>query len=277
MVLWLGLVLAGGVDRVPEDFPTIQEAVDRGDGDVISVGAGRWAGARVDRAVVLEGRRGAILDTGVSVGALEVGLWLVEGADGTVVRGLGFDCDAQLDGAVFSSARQGGLARDVVVERVALRRCAQGVSVVGLPGASVDGGWTVRDSRIDGVRTEALRGGSGGGIGVVAYNVSDVDIVGNAFVGWSDDAVDFASAGVVLAGCARCSVVGNRFATEGAQWGHASVVDAGATLRGGLVCRDLVVADNEAQDGAWQGVDVRLHGTEGVLVDNNLAEVWASE
>jgi len=275
-MLWIALALAGGVDRVPEDFPSIQAAVDEGQGEVISVGPGRWAGARVDRPVAIEGRSGAVLDAGVRVGSLDVGLWLVEGARGGDVRGLAFDCDGQLDGALYSGSARGGLARDVVVEGIVAQGCVQGISIVGPAGTRVDGDWMVVGSRFDGARTDALRGGRGGGIGVLAYNVSGVEVVDNGFVGWSDDAVDFASAGVVTVGCGECSVVGNRFGTKGWQWGRASIVDAGSTVRGGLVSVDLVVADNETRDGAWRGFGVRLFGSEGALVENNVGKVWST-
>src|SRR5881394_278915 len=41
------------VDRVPEDYATIQQALDQGSARVISVAAGAYAGAFVSRAVAI--------------------------------------------------------------------------------------------------------------------------------------------------------------------------------------------------------------------------------
>lgn len=265
-MLWITVALAGGVDRVPEDFPTIQAAVDAGQGEVISVAAGRWAGARVDRPVALEGRPGAIVDVGVSVGPLEVGFWLVDGADGVEIAGFGVDCDAQVDAGVFSSARRGGIARDVMVFDNRFRSCVQGVTVSG------DGGparWEISGNRFDGTRALALSGASGGSLGVVAYGVSAVDVVGNGFVGWIEEDVGFSSAGVALGGCVGCGVVGNVFAARGALlWRGPVVADEGGT-------RELVVADNDAR-GEVEARGARLERVDGLLATGNVGGAWDS-
>lgn len=226
-MLWMVTVaLAAEVDRVPEDFATIQEAVDQGIAPVIEVAAGRWAGARVDRSVALRGREGAIVDVGVPVGRLSAGLWLVDGADGVRIEGFRFDCEAQVDAGVFSSARRDGLATGVQIAHNGFRGCVQGVTVA----AERDGeapvvDWWVHDNRFHSLITGPLGGGEGGGIGVLGYGVGAVDVAQNRFTGWVQQA-GFATAGVALVGVEGGIVIANGFWEQGGA-GHVPVVIEG--------------------------------------------------
>ncbi len=243
-MLWIALALAGDVDRVPEDFDTLQAAVDRGLADTIVLAAGRWEGARVHRGVRIVGEPGAIVERGPRVDGREAGLWLVEGADGTVVEGLIVDCEGPLELGVVSSARRGGLAHDVLLQDLQLRRCVRGISVIGRPGRIVEAGWGVFGARVDG-RTE------GPAVGIIVVNVGRVELLDNAFVGWTA-ATGMQGAGVALSGCRGCALVGNRFETMGAA-PLVSVKDVGAVVEGGLPSADLIRAENEAWHGAWWG------------------------
>lgn len=276
MVLILGVAMAwaGGVDRVPEDFPTLQAALDEGRGDTVRLGPGRWAGATVDRPVHLVGAPGAVIDQGLGVGPLAVGLWVRPGGSGSRIEGVGFDGDAQLDAGIYSSARRGGLATDVAVVGSTFTRCVQGVTVSG-PAGGATASWTVEGSVFDGLRAHTLGGGSGGAIGVFAARVGDVDVVGNRFEGRVHEE-GFASGGVVLGGCVRCSVVGNTFAMEGVVRGHAAVIDDPRAVGSTAPSRDLVLADNDARDDvtAWWGESYRLHAVDGLLEDGNDRAAW---
>ena len=76
LVLWLVIVLLlplgvqakpGNEWVVPDDFATIQEAIDSAsvvDGDVIRVRPGSHAGAYVSKMVTIKGMDGAIIDSG---------------------------------------------------------------------------------------------------------------------------------------------------------------------------------------------------------------------
>lgn len=51
--------------RVPEDYPTIQEAINAAsDGDTIMVGPGEWYGGIVDKPLKIRGKRGAVIVDG---------------------------------------------------------------------------------------------------------------------------------------------------------------------------------------------------------------------
>jgi hypothetical protein len=266
---WVSLVWAGGIDRVPEDFDTLQRAVDEGRGSVIELAAGRHAGAVVDRSVVIRGVAGAVIDQGVEAGRLTPGLWLVDGADGVVVQGLIFDGDGALDAGVYSSVARGGVVDGVQLLGNRFERCVQAVTVVGDAA-----GWSIVGNRFDGLGAGPLRGGEGGGIGVYARQAEGLVVLDNLFVGWVPE-LGFATAGVALRDCDSCSVVGNRFAMRGGEGRHGAVVDAlGGGDAGGS--QELVLADNDAGEDAagWSGVSFWVGG-EGVLVEGNVGEVWA--
>jgi len=229
-------VAGADVDRVPEDFPTVQEAVDHGEASVIRVGAGRWAGAVVDRPVRIVGVDGAVFDRGVVAGRLTPALHLLPGASGTTVEDLVVDCHSQVDAGVFSTVRRGGVATDVVVRGNRFEGCVQGVTVAGRDEAPVDALWWVEGNTFAGLSAAPLRGGTGGVLGVVAMNVALVDVVDNRFEGWADEVERFRSAETALVGCERCSVVANGFGVVGGAT-HAAVVDEGS--------RAVVVDGNE--------------------------------
>jgi len=226
MLLFVVTALAADVDRVPQDFPTLQAAVDEGTAPVIRLGKGRWAGATVDRAVQIVGDE-AIIDRGVDAGRLTPALHLVAGADGVTVEGVRVDCDGQVDAGVFSSVRRGGLATDVVVRDSGFRGCVQGVTVAG--DGATDALWWIEGNRFHGIGAAPLRGGQGGALGIVAVDVAMVDVVDNRFVGWVDEVEGFTTAETALVGCERCSVVGNRFEAVGGVT-HEAVVEDGARV-----------------------------------------------
>lgn len=59
------VVAKGNIIKIPEDFPTIQEAVNAAvDGYKIEVGKGEWYGAIVNKAVEIMGKKGAIIVDG---------------------------------------------------------------------------------------------------------------------------------------------------------------------------------------------------------------------
>src|SRR6478609_3154334 len=92
----VGTTASAGTLRVPQDFATIQAAVDAAQpGDHVRVGPGRWCGATVDKRVRIEGHGlstivGCASPT-LDAGPLRVGFLLTAGASGSQVRGFVFD------------------------------------------------------------------------------------------------------------------------------------------------------------------------------------------
>ena len=172
-VLCVVVVAAGGVAaaatlRVPEDFATIQAAVQAASaGDTIRVGAGTWCGATVDKRVRLEGRA---LPTIVGCAAptldalpLRVGFLLGAGASGSQVRGFVFDgrgvSNTNTTPLAFAVFARG--ADDVVISGNVVAGTAQALTNSG------GSGWLVDWNAIFGLTAFTCDGFCGGGDGIV--------------------------------------------------------------------------------------------------------------
>ncbi len=283
LTLLAAAALAGPVDRVPQDFPTLQDALDRGTADVIHLGPGTWAGARVDRPVHLVGE-GAILTSGPKARGERAALILGPGASGSTLEGLVFDCESDtLDLGVWSSARTGDVAHEVEITRNSFLGCVQAVTNAGsrqrtCATADVDGGrfWSVHDNVFDGLATRTDRGGSGGGVAVLLYNTHGADVYDNVFTGAVEDDARFATSGVGLAGCVDCTVSGNTFQVTGGRYWYSAVTNAGAQLGGAVASRNLLLADDDAFDDSapWLGVSFVSRGSVDTEVGENLGVAY---
>ena len=167
-----------GVDRVPEDFPTLQEAIDLGSAATIQVASGEYAGAVVDRSVALVCKGQCMITTGVPVSSSEAGLVLTSRSDGSQIRGFDF---VDLDLGVYASCETLGAAPDgVSVERNAFVNTAQGVTV---NGTDCDGGndWVIERNRFHDLRSDISN--CGGGLGVYLISVEGGLVSRNVFRG----------------------------------------------------------------------------------------------
>ena len=140
----------GAVILVPEDFATIQEAVDAAsDGDTIEVGAGNWFGAIVDKAVEIRGKGGTVINDGPAHGSgLIQGFRLLAGSDGAVISHLTFETDLTI--------MNGAAVNDVTIEHNTFLNSVQAVS--NWRGS----GWMISHNDIVDLRTR-----NGGGIGIL--------------------------------------------------------------------------------------------------------------
>jgi len=103
---------AQGVDRVPQDYPTIQTAITYGTARTIAISPGHWAGADVTRPVTIHGNN-ATIDTSVPLPPLPrdtfAGLTLRASTTSSTITDFTFDCSGpQMDMGVFSSRRSAG-------------------------------------------------------------------------------------------------------------------------------------------------------------------------
>lgn len=271
------------VDRVPEDFATIAEAVAHGTAPVIRVGPGEWQGAVVDRRVRLIGED-AVIVGGVKAGALRPGFALTAGATGTEVRGFEFACDGRaLDAGVFTSARRGGAADKVTVADNVFGRCVQAVTNAGWPTddcvpARLTGGsyWVVTGNVFDGFATRAASGAEGGGIGVFLFNVEAADVIENLFTGEVEDRPAFTTSGVFMAGCWDCTVALNDFEVSGGRHYWSAVSNFGYYQAGAAASRNVAVLDNDAsRDSApHRKVSFRSYDSQAVELDGNRGQAW---
>lgn len=270
--------MLAAVDRVPQDFPTLQAAVDQGHAPTIVLGPGRWTGAVLTRKVALVGE-GAVIDAGVPVpGGATAALVLPGEASGSSIEGLSVDCRGDgLDLGVYASAaRLGSAADDVTVAHDLFRGCVQAVTDAGGRRAScddeaVDGGafWSIHDNVVDGIVGRFDAGHAGGGVGVFVFNATGAHVYANTFLGEASAPAPNAASGVALAGCLDCAVESNRFLVRSARW--AAITNAGATLPGAVASRRLLLADNDAgaDSAPWLGVSfVSLDSVATDTVDN---------
>ncbi|MBX2803290.1 MAG: hypothetical protein KTR31_36760 [Myxococcales bacterium] len=283
--LLITAALASDTDRVPQDFATIQQAVDEGTAPVIEVSAGRYAGAQLTRPVHVVGHD-AVIARGVRVGGrVRAGLTVAAAASGSVIEGFVFDCtSSKLDLGVYGSDQRLGSSADrieVVDNRFA--GCAQAVTNAGSAvrdchSERVTGGeyWTIRNNTIDGLATRLDRGGNGGGIGILVYNATGADVFGNRFTGPVVDTPQFRTSGVALAGCIDCTVSDNAFDVKSGRYWYASVTNAGAQLPGAAASRNLLLAGNDASaDSApWLGVAFVSRGSSATELDGNVGVAY---
>jgi parallel beta-helix repeat protein len=150
--------VAAATINVPDDYSTIQEAIDAASpGDTISVAAGTYAGAIVNKDVTISGASGgtSVIDTGVPYkdgSSLTTAFRLDSDADGAEISDFTINCDANTSFyfAIFARA-----ADDVTIDSLQINDTVQGISNWG------GSGWTITDNTI----TDTVAAG-GGGIGI---------------------------------------------------------------------------------------------------------------
>ncbi|TNE91156.1 MAG: hypothetical protein EP330_05790 [Deltaproteobacteria bacterium] len=282
--LLVGSALAADVDRVPEDFATIQDAVDHGTASVIVVGPGQWAGATVDRPVSIQGKD-AVIVSGTRKRGAAIAFPMKESASGSEIVGFTFDCTSKkLDLGVYASVQHmGGAPDEVNVSNNTFLSCVQGVTNTGsrteeCESGDVDGGkyWTVQGNDFRGFSTHTDTGSFVGGIGVYMFNVSSNDVYNNTFSGWVQDTPKFTTGGIVLAGCKDCVIAENNFAVGGGKYYWASVSNLGYYQDGAAPSeRVSIVANNAAHDAApYKGTNFRSIDSFEVELDENNGGVY---
>ena len=208
-----------------------------------------------------------------------------EAASGSVIEGFVFDCTTRhLDLGVYgSAARLGSVASRIEVVDNRFAGCAQSVTNTGHPAdrcdsEAVTGGawWTIRNNTIDGLASTLDRGGEGGGIGVLLYNVTGADVFGNRFTGSVADEVRFATSAVALAGCIDCVVADNAFDVAGGRFWYSAVSNAGARLPGAVASHNLLLSGNDASTNSapWLGVSFVSRGSMATVVEDNVGVAY---
>ena len=218
-ILWLLLLVLPGyckIIKVPQDFGTIQLAVDSADpGDKIIVGPGTWTGATITKFLILIGEENPVINSGpLAVAGMPVGFFLNgEGVgndpDGTTIRGFTFDgsgyatSGTNLAFAVF--ARK--------TDNVSITHCTVLGTIQGITNTAGDG-WTISHNKIVNQGTLSW----GGGIGIVVqtsfFDQSDraVDntITFNDITGIAGSPVGFGVAGIGVISAANTVVKNNK-------------------------------------------------------------------
>ena len=202
-ILWLLLLVLPGyckIIKVPQDFGTIQLAVDSADpGDKIIVGPGTWTGATITKFLILIGEENPVINSGpLLFGFAPTGFFLNGEAGsprGTTIRGFTFDgtgyatSGTNLAFAVFARW----------TNNVSITHCTVLGTIQGITNTGGDG-WTISHNKI--VNQGTLP--NGGGIGIVvqtsfanqADRALDNTITFNDITGIDGSPVGFGVAGI---------------------------------------------------------------------------------
>jgi hypothetical protein len=156
---WHTAAVAAADWKVPQDFPTIQAAIDSpmvADDDRIMVGPGNFAGALVTRPVHIQGVGRTTITTGpLHPSGMTQGFRLFEAADGTTITNLRFTVDLAVINASFNVVDDVTFTRNTIVNPV------QGVT------NWLGSRWQITNNQIVDLRTRC-----GGGIAILVgdYN-----------------------------------------------------------------------------------------------------------
>jgi hypothetical protein len=188
----LGNTVQAAIWNIPDDFTTIQEAIDSDDvqnGDTIIVGAGNHYGAFVDKAVEIKGEDGAVINDGpLHPAGPTMGFRLFAGSDGATISRLGFTVDF-------------AIMNGEAVDYVTVQNCTFTNTIQAVSNWS-GSGWQISHNVITDLRT---RNGGGIGIlvadrfgGVVESNVVSHNKISGTLHVWEDDGGGYAGSGIVL-------------------------------------------------------------------------------
>jgi hypothetical protein len=177
---------------IPDDFTTIQEAIDSDDvldGDTIVVNPGNHTGAYVDKSVKIKGEDGAVINDGpMHPAGLSMGFRLLAGSDGATISHLSFTVDLAImngDG----------------VDYVSVQHCTFTDTIQAVSNWS-GSGWQISYNVITDLRT---RNGGGIGIlvadrfgGIVESNIVSHNKISGTLHVWENDGGGYAGSGIVL-------------------------------------------------------------------------------
>lgn len=165
---FLSFLVSGAIAaewKVPEDFLTIQAAIDSPDvhaGDRIKVGPGEHAGALVTKGVEIKGKGNATIASGpLHPAGLVQGFRIMDGGEGTSIKNLKFTVDL----AIMNGAAQ----NNVTISHCKFVNAIQAVS--NWRGS----GWDIRHNKIIDLRTS-----NGGGIGILIGDYNGGEVHDNA-------------------------------------------------------------------------------------------------
>lgn len=178
--------------QIPDDFATIQEAIDSDDvqdGDTIMVAPGNHFGAYVTKSVEIKGEDGAVINDGpLHPAGLTMGFRLLAGSGGATINHLGFTVDLAI--------MNGDGVDCVTVQNCTFTNTIQAVS--NWSGSE----WQISHNVITNLRT---RNGGGIGIlvadrfgGIVKSNVISHNKISGTLHVWENDGGGYAGSGIVL-------------------------------------------------------------------------------
>ena len=176
-----------GVIKVPDDYATIQEAIDAAtthDGDVIIVAAGEWFGAVVTKSVEIKGIGGAKIVDGPPYGPWQCGFKLETGSSGATISHFTF---VEVELPIY-----GWDIDDVTVEHNKIYDTMQGIT-------NWDGdNWVIKQNVIEGIVVIRNSGGIGICVGSRYSDVSGNVVAHNRIVAHIGNDRTFSVGGILL-------------------------------------------------------------------------------
>jgi hypothetical protein len=236
-------VLAQNTLRVPEEYTTIQEAVNAAiEGDTILIGPGTYCGANVTRRLTILGEgqpRPTITETGC--GTVTTGLNLIGNAGGSVIQRLSFSDITQ--GIAMNSVS------DITITHNSFSNVFIGIGGVGTDYITIEHNTITMESGFGGILSLAKKTGSTGNFWTVRYNDISVEVLG------------------LFGGIGPLTSCG---------WTISHNNLTGAGLNPGILignARDTRAVNNIAEfnyiEGAVNGVGIGIYGQDNTVVMNN--------
>ena len=263
--------------RVPDDYPTIQVAVNNARaGDTIRVGAGRWCGARIAKPLNLIGDGATIIgcppgSPGPVGNAFKTGFRVDRGGSGTTIERFDFD------GQGFSDTNRAPLARGIVTSQLTNDVTIDANRFLGgIFGVIVNNGKNVKVTHNVFVGFTILNDGTGGAAifdqgaaptgNVIAYNEISTTVRPGSFPSWVNEA-DVPYAGIVVSGQNGTAIANNRIAIKpnGASQGGAGIIATDSVF--GFKTVNLAITNNDGRGSAYSVIVTRdLDGDTGNTV-----------
>ena len=264
-------VLSPAIRRVPQDFATIQLAIDNANpGDTIQVGTGRWCGAWITKTLNLVGQGATIMGCSESPGPLgeffKVGFSVDADASGTSISHFVFDGNGISD-----------TNRDPLASGILTLTCADSVAIDsntfrgGLLDIVISGnGNQVTQNSFEGFTM--LSDGSGGaailelGTGLPGEFMMSSPPAGNSiinnqinsrvppgdfsWISWINE-VDVPFAGILVSGEDRTLIANNKISIAANSHGDAGVGILATDILTGFTTPNLTVTNNDGRASAY--------------------------
>lgn len=176
------LSFAQATHRVPQDFPTIQSAVNNSNaGDTIRVGPGRWCGARITKTLNLVGEGATIMgcppgNPGPVGNAARRGFFINAAASGTIIRSFIFD------GKGYSDTNQEPLALGIQTQFFTNNVTVDANTFLGGLGGiqgAAGNGWLVTHNVFNGF---TILSNGAGGFAILSEDFQTGRFTGNAYM-----------------------------------------------------------------------------------------------
>jgi hypothetical protein len=248
--------------RVPQDFATIQLAVDNAHpGDTIRVSAGRWCGAWITKPLSLIGEGATIMGcpggpTSAFADVFKVGFSMQMAASGTSIRNFVFDGNGITDANLAPLATgidTGACTNNLIIDSNTFQGGLIDVVVNGKNNQvthNVVNGFTILSSGFGG--SAILESGAPSTGNAILYNqiTSTVPPGDFSFASWINE-LNVPFAGIVVSGEKGALIANNKISIASNLHGDAGVGILATDSIAGSTTADLAITNNDGRDSAY--------------------------